>query len=98
MTNGEKMLVSIAIEAAKSCLHVFENEYPADGRPRKALEAAEVASRANHREPPASRKAGDANLEIKGVARASWICRASVWMRGQGCPTSRYLGNGCNLV
>ena len=41
MTNGEKMLVSIAIEAAKSCLHVFENEYPADDRPRKALEAAE---------------------------------------------------------
>jgi hypothetical protein len=28
MTNGEKMHVSIAIEAAKSCLHVFENEYP----------------------------------------------------------------------
>ena len=41
MTNGEKMLVSIAIEAAKSCLHVFKNEYPADDRPRKALEAAE---------------------------------------------------------
>lgn len=41
MTNREKMLVSIAIDAAKSCLHVFENEYPADDRPRKALEAAE---------------------------------------------------------
>jgi hypothetical protein len=25
----------------QDCLHVFENEYPADGRPRKALEAAE---------------------------------------------------------
>jgi hypothetical protein len=35
------MLVSIAIDAAKSCLHVFENGYPADDRPRKALEAAE---------------------------------------------------------
>jgi hypothetical protein len=41
MTNGEKLLVSIAIDAAKNCIHVFEAEYPADDRPRMALEAAE---------------------------------------------------------
>jgi hypothetical protein len=41
MTNGEKMLVSIAIDAARNCIHVFEAEYPADDRPRQALEAAE---------------------------------------------------------
>jgi Imm-5 like putative immunity protein len=41
MTTWDKMLVSIVIDAAKSCLHVFENEYPADDRPRKALEATE---------------------------------------------------------
>lgn len=41
MTAGDKMLVSIAIDAAKNCIHVFEKEYPTDDRPRKALEAAE---------------------------------------------------------
>lgn len=41
MTGCQRMLVSIAIDAAKSCIHVFEAEYPNDERPRKALEAAE---------------------------------------------------------
>ena len=41
MTDWERMLVSIAIDAAKNCIHVFEAEYPADDRPRKALEATE---------------------------------------------------------
>jgi hypothetical protein len=41
MTNWEEMLVSIAIDAAKNCIRVFEKEYPNDDRPRKALEAAE---------------------------------------------------------
>jgi hypothetical protein len=41
MTNWDKMLISIAIDAAKNCIHVFEAEYPTDDRPRKALEATE---------------------------------------------------------
>ena len=41
MTEWDRMLVSIAIDAAKNCIHVFEAEYPADDRPRTALEAAE---------------------------------------------------------
>jgi hypothetical protein len=41
MTDWDRMLVSIAIDAAKSCIHVFEAGYPADDRPRKALEATE---------------------------------------------------------
>jgi hypothetical protein len=41
MTDWDKMLVSIAIDAAKNCIHVFEAEYPTDDRPRKALEATE---------------------------------------------------------
>jgi hypothetical protein len=41
MTKWDRMLVSIAIDAAKNCIHVFEKEYPTDDRPRKALEAAE---------------------------------------------------------
>lgn len=41
MTEWDRMLASIAIDAAKNCIHVFEAEYPSDDRPRKALEAAE---------------------------------------------------------
>jgi hypothetical protein len=41
MTKWDRMLVSIAIDAAKNCIRVFEKEYPTDDRPRKALEAAE---------------------------------------------------------
>ncbi|MGA8088705.1 MAG: putative immunity protein [Terracidiphilus sp.] len=41
MTDWERTLVSIAIDAAKSSIHVFEAEYPDDDRPRKALEATE---------------------------------------------------------
>lgn len=41
MTDRDKMFVSIAVAAAKNCIHVFEAEYPTDDRPRKALEAAE---------------------------------------------------------
>lgn len=41
MTDWDKMLVSIAIDAAKNCIRVFEAEYPNDDRPREALEAAE---------------------------------------------------------
>jgi hypothetical protein len=41
MTDWEHLYVSVAIAAARNCVDVFEKEYPADGRPRKALEAAE---------------------------------------------------------
>jgi hypothetical protein len=41
VTDWDRTLVSIAIDAAKNCIHVFEEEYPADDRPRKALEATE---------------------------------------------------------
>jgi hypothetical protein len=41
MTQWNRMLVSIAIHAAKNCIQVFEAEYPTDDRPRRALEAAE---------------------------------------------------------
>lgn len=41
ITEWDRMLVSIAIDAAKNCIHVFEAEFPSDDRPQKALEAAE---------------------------------------------------------
>ncbi len=37
----KKIAVRIAIAAARNCLHVFEEEYPSDDRPRNAVEAAE---------------------------------------------------------
>lgn len=37
-----EMFAKIAIDAAKNCIHVFEEVYPGDDRPRKALEAAET--------------------------------------------------------
>jgi hypothetical protein len=41
VSEWERTLASIAIDAAKNCIHVFEAEYPNDERPREALEAAE---------------------------------------------------------
>jgi hypothetical protein len=41
MTEWNRILISIAIDAARNCIHVFEAEYPADDRPRKALEGTE---------------------------------------------------------
>ena len=42
LTDFQKMLVSVAIDATKNCIHVFKAEYPGDSRPRAALEAAEL--------------------------------------------------------
>jgi hypothetical protein len=41
MNDWNRTLVSIAIDAAKNCIDVVETEYPADDRPRRAVEAAE---------------------------------------------------------
>jgi hypothetical protein len=41
MTDRDRMFMSIAIDAANSCIHVFEKEYPNDDRSRKALEDVE---------------------------------------------------------
>ena len=41
MTDAEKIVALIAIASAKNCIHVFEEAYPGDDRPRRALEAAE---------------------------------------------------------
>jgi hypothetical protein len=41
MTDFQWMMVRIAIDAAKNCIHVFEAEFPSDDRPRAALEATE---------------------------------------------------------
>ncbi len=38
---NKRTAVRIAVAAARNCLQVFENAYPTDDRPRKALEAAE---------------------------------------------------------
>lgn len=38
---NKRTAVEIAIEAAKNCIQVFEQEYPRDFRPRRTLEAAQ---------------------------------------------------------
>lgn len=38
---SRRIAVQIAVDAAKNCIHVFEQEYPGDLRPRETLEAAE---------------------------------------------------------
>ncbi|MDT8067946.1 MAG: hypothetical protein ROO76_07230 [Terriglobia bacterium] len=51
---NKRIAVEIAIAAAKNCIHVFEEKYPTDDRPLKALEAAETwladPTNANHQE------------------------------------------------
>ncbi len=41
LTDGQRMMVSLALDAARSSLPLFETEYPGDSRPRLALEACE---------------------------------------------------------
>jgi hypothetical protein len=81
MTNGEEMLVSIAIEATKSCLHVFENEYPADDRPMKALEAAKK----RFHEPTMENYRLLAKLETQ-------IWRSKDWAHGQAASAAQPCG------
>jgi hypothetical protein len=51
MTNRGKMLVSIAIDAAKNCIHVFEAEYPAGESAPEGVEAnREMAQRTDPRQ------------------------------------------------
>ncbi len=41
LTDGQRMIISLALDAARSSLPLFETEYPGDLRPRHALEACE---------------------------------------------------------
>jgi hypothetical protein len=66
------MLVSIAIDAAKNSIYVFEAEYPNDDRPRKALEAAETWLR----EPTRENRQSLEKLEIP-------LWRSKDWGSGQ---------------
>lgn|GEM_PF-2708378 len=69
-----------AISSAKSVLHIFENEYPTDDRPRKAIEAAEAyladpsksnAVRADDARPAAGAAAGAASYAAAYAADAA---------------------------
>ena len=43
---GNDLSVKLAIFCARSVLHIFEDQYPEDDRPRRAIEAAESRDRA----------------------------------------------------
>ena len=98
MTDWDRMLASIAIDAAKNCIHVFEAEYPTDSRPRRALEAAEKWLANPTRENRQSLE----GLEIPlwrskdwGSGHASLAAQACA-LAGQSGPSSPDLGNARN--
>jgi len=67
-----------AISSAKSVLHIFENEYPTDDRPRKAIEAAEAyladPSKAN------AARAYAAAAAARAAARAAYAAARAAYV------------------
>jgi hypothetical protein len=100
VTDWDRVLVSIAIDAAKNCIHVFEAEYPADNRPRKALEAAEKWLR----EPTRENRQLVVEAENRVWRSRDWKhgprkgCGGGMRMRGTRSTPSDELGNGCHQL
>lgn len=67
-TQDKKHSVLFAAECAERVLHIFEQEFPADDRPRKALEAAR-----NWLADPSS------DNERTAAARAAWSAARAAW-------------------
>jgi hypothetical protein len=81
MTDWDRMLVSIAIDAARSCIHVFEKEYPDDDRPRKALEAVEKWLK----EPTEENRRSVEALELR-------VWRSKEWKPGEASSAAQACG------
>ncbi len=72
----------VAIFAARSVLHIFENEYPDDQRPRRAIEAAEECVECNFSAESVERAgpAGDNAWAARAAAaRAAAAWAAAAW-------------------
>ncbi|HKV80974.1 MAG TPA: hypothetical protein VJP02_22685 [Candidatus Sulfotelmatobacter sp.] len=80
MTAWDRILVSIAIDAAKNCIEVFEKEYPNDRRPRKTLEMAEQW----FKEPTWENLQLLEKLEITLWRSAHWECNSAA-LAAQAC-------------
>ena len=83
-TQDKKYAVMFAVECAERVLHIFEREFPADDRPRKALEATrnwladpDDDNKRNAAEAAAkAAKAAAKAVDAAKVAKAAW---AAAW-------------------
>jgi hypothetical protein len=82
---SEDLLIEFACRCAEHVLHFYEDKYPDDKRPRKAIEAARVciidkSSAARAAAGAAGAAAGDAARAAAGdAAGAAWAAGAAAW-------------------
>jgi hypothetical protein len=72
--DATKLLQDFAIWCAEQVLPVFEDRYPNDDRPRRAIEAAKVAI-----ENPSEENKMAAKAAAYTAYAASWAARAASW-------------------
>ncbi len=83
----------VAIFAARSVLHIFENEYPDDQRPRRAIEAAEECVECNFSAESVERagQAGDNAWAARAAAAraaAAWAAWAAAVVSASAAPAA----------
>ena len=71
--SAENLLIEFACCCAEHVLHIYEEKYPEDKRPRKAIEAARVCITDK------SPKAAAARAAAWAAAWAAWAARAAAW-------------------
>jgi len=67
-----RVQVQFAVLCAESVLHIYENQYPDDNRPRKAIEAAQ-----NYLKKPSNAAAKAANAAANAAAYAAYEAKAA---------------------
>ncbi len=72
------VLIEFSCRQAEGILHLYEQRYPNDDRPRKAIEMARrhAAGKATNEELAVAREAAG---EAAGAAEAAWAARAATW-------------------
>jgi hypothetical protein len=72
--DARPILISIVTDIAESVLHIFEEKYPADDRPRKAIEAAKTETDLEKLQEAAAAAAFAARAEAS-AASAAWAAK-----------------------
>ena len=80
----ENKLHLLACDIARTVLPIYENQYPNDDRPRKAIEAKEawVRGEINDEQLSAARDAAKAAAYAMTARAAEWAARAAEWAAG----------------
>ena len=88
----DKSLRLFACDVAQSVLHIFEEKYPDDLRPRQAIEVARRFANgdATQEELYAARSAAWAAWDAEWAARDAWYARAAAWYAAWAA--ARYAG------